>query len=241
MTAKIAAAARARRRRRHRDRRRRPRRWGPASIEGYYDEALAVPGLLTRSPEASAAGADAAIIACFDDTGLDAARALADIPVIGICEAACHMAALHRPALHRRHHPVALAVPIEAARPRYGMARAAPGCAPPTSRCCAGGPGLGRRREARAARSRAPSRRTGPRRSCSAAPAWPISPPPRPRIRRAGDRRRRGGGEAGGGAGGARSQDQQARRLCVACGQALFGRLAVFRAARRGGITLLRE
>ena len=33
-------------------------------------------------------GADAIVIACFDDTGLDAARALAGIPVIGICEAA---------------------------------------------------------------------------------------------------------------------------------------------------------
>ena len=48
---------------------------GPASIEGYYDEALAVPGLLVEIAEGERAGADAAIIACFDDTGLDAARA----------------------------------------------------------------------------------------------------------------------------------------------------------------------
>lgn len=61
---------------------------GPVSIEGYYDEAFAVPGLLLAIAEAEKAGADAAIIACFDDTGLDAARALAEIPVIGICEAA---------------------------------------------------------------------------------------------------------------------------------------------------------
>jgi allantoin racemase len=61
---------------------------GPVSIEGYYDEALAVPGLLMALAEGEKAGADAAIIACFDDTGLDAARALANIPVIGICEAA---------------------------------------------------------------------------------------------------------------------------------------------------------
>jgi allantoin racemase len=61
---------------------------GPVSIEGYYDEALAVPGLLMALAEGERAGADAAIIACFDDTGLDAARALAGIPVIGICEAA---------------------------------------------------------------------------------------------------------------------------------------------------------
>lgn len=61
---------------------------GPVSIEGYYDEAFAVPGLLLEIANGEKAGADAAIIACFDDTGLDAARALANIPVIGICEAA---------------------------------------------------------------------------------------------------------------------------------------------------------
>jgi allantoin racemase len=61
---------------------------GPVSIEGYYDEAFALPGLLLEIARGEKAGADAAIIACFDDTGLDAARALANIPVIGICEAA---------------------------------------------------------------------------------------------------------------------------------------------------------
>lgn len=61
---------------------------GPVSIEGYYDEAFAVPGLLMEIAKGEREGADAAVIACFDDTGLDAARAMADIPVIGICEAA---------------------------------------------------------------------------------------------------------------------------------------------------------
>lgn len=61
---------------------------GPVSIEGYYDEVFAVPGLLKEIAAGENAGAQAAIIACFDDTGLDAARALATIPVIGICEAA---------------------------------------------------------------------------------------------------------------------------------------------------------
>src|ERR1700751_4910998 len=59
---------------------------GPASIEGFYDEAFAVPGLiqaLHNTPDA-----DAAVIACFDDTGLDAARSAARYPVVGICEAA---------------------------------------------------------------------------------------------------------------------------------------------------------
>ena len=61
---------------------------GPVSIEGHYDGALALPGLLAEIRKAKGDGAQAAIIACFDDTGLDAARALADFPVIGICEAA---------------------------------------------------------------------------------------------------------------------------------------------------------
>nr|WP_319514568.1 aspartate/glutamate racemase family protein [uncultured Cohaesibacter sp.] len=61
---------------------------GPVSIEGYYDEALAVPGLLQALKTAETEGAEAAIIACFDDTGLDAARAMASIPVLGICQSA---------------------------------------------------------------------------------------------------------------------------------------------------------
>jgi allantoin racemase len=68
--------------------------FGPASIEGAYDDAFAVPGLLERIREGESDGVDAHIIACFDDTGLDAARALADAPVIGIGEAGFHLASL---------------------------------------------------------------------------------------------------------------------------------------------------
>jgi allantoin racemase len=67
---------------------------GPASIEGYYDEALSVPGLLVEIAKGEAAGFDAHVIACFDDTGLEAARSLARAPVIGIGEAAFHVASL---------------------------------------------------------------------------------------------------------------------------------------------------
>ena len=67
---------------------------GPASIEGHVDGALAVPGLLRAIAAAEVDGADAFVIACFDDTGLDAARSLAIGPVIGIGEAAAHMASL---------------------------------------------------------------------------------------------------------------------------------------------------
>jgi allantoin racemase len=65
---------------------------GPPSIEGYYNEAFSVPGLLIELQKG--ADADAAILACFDDTGLDAARTVFDGPVVGIGEAAFHMATL---------------------------------------------------------------------------------------------------------------------------------------------------
>jgi allantoin racemase len=67
---------------------------GPASIEGYYDEAFSVPGVLTEIAKGEASGVSAHIIACFDDTGLEAARSLASAPVIGIGEAAFHMASM---------------------------------------------------------------------------------------------------------------------------------------------------
>jgi len=53
---------------------------GPVSIEGYYDEAFAVPGLIQALMNAP--DADAGIVACFDDTGLDAARTAARFPVV---------------------------------------------------------------------------------------------------------------------------------------------------------------
>ena len=67
---------------------------GPESIEGYYDEAFAVPGLIEAIVAGERNGADAAITGCFDDTGLDAARSAVAIPVLGICEAAVHVASL---------------------------------------------------------------------------------------------------------------------------------------------------
>src|SRR5881628_2713536 len=67
---------------------------GPESIEGFYDEALAVPGLLAEIAKGEAQGMAAHVIACFDDTGLDAARTLAGAPVVGIGEAAFHAASL---------------------------------------------------------------------------------------------------------------------------------------------------
>jgi allantoin racemase len=95
---------------------------GPVSIEGYYDEAFALPGLLKAIAQGQGDGAQAAVIACFDDTGLDAARAMASIPVIGICEAALVTAAF----IAKRFTVVTTMdrsrVPIEELALRYGMA-----------------------------------------------------------------------------------------------------------------------
>lgn len=67
-------------------------RHGPVSIEGYYDEALSLAGLLHEIRNER--DFDAVVIACFDDTGLDAARCLTDKPVVGIGEAGYRMAAM---------------------------------------------------------------------------------------------------------------------------------------------------
>jgi len=67
---------------------------GPTSIEGYYDEAFSVPGLLAEITKGDAMGVSAHIIACFDDTGLEAARCVSQAPVIGIGEAAFHLASM---------------------------------------------------------------------------------------------------------------------------------------------------
>lgn len=65
---------------------------GPASIQGFLDTATCIPGLLAevkRHPDV-----DAIVIACFDDTGVDAVRCLVSVPVLGIGEAAYHAAAM---------------------------------------------------------------------------------------------------------------------------------------------------
>ncbi|PDT16664.1 Asp/Glu/hydantoin racemase [Rhizobium sp. J15] len=67
---------------------------GPSAIEGPFDGAVCLPGLLQAIQQAEAEGARAHVIACFDDTGLDAARALSHCPVIGVGEAALHVASL---------------------------------------------------------------------------------------------------------------------------------------------------
>lgn len=65
---------------------------GPASIEGYFDEALSLAGLISVVLEQK--DYDAIVVACFDDTGIEAIRCMTDAPVIGIGEAAFHMASM---------------------------------------------------------------------------------------------------------------------------------------------------
>jgi len=67
---------------------------GAPSIEGHFDEAIATLGVLEQVKLGREAGVDGHIIACFGDPGLLAARELANKPVIGIAEAAMHMATL---------------------------------------------------------------------------------------------------------------------------------------------------
>ena len=96
---------------------------GPVSIEGYFDEAFAVPGMLEEIAKGDAAGAEAFIIACFDDTGLEAARCRAAGPVIGIGEAAFHLATL---IAHRFSVVTTLSrsiAPIETNLMKYGLDR----------------------------------------------------------------------------------------------------------------------
>ncbi|MDG4663933.1 aspartate/glutamate racemase family protein [Mycobacterium sp. 236(2023)] len=71
---------------------------GPPSIENDADEKRSVPGLLdilrTAQQRPVDQRPDAYVVACFGDPGLVEARALLDVPVLGIAQAAMHAAAL---------------------------------------------------------------------------------------------------------------------------------------------------
>ena len=67
-------------------------RQGPASIESAVDEVLAAPGVVDAAIMAEADGAQAVVIDCMLDPGLDAAREAVSIPVIGCGEAAMRAA-----------------------------------------------------------------------------------------------------------------------------------------------------
>ncbi len=70
---------------------------GPVSIESYYDEQLAIVGVLEEVLLGEKDSYDAYIIACFGDPGLYAAREITSAPVIGIAEAAMLTACMLAP------------------------------------------------------------------------------------------------------------------------------------------------
>ena len=65
--------------------------WGPASIEGHYEEYVAAAATVETIKE-RAADYDGVIIACYGDPGLFAAREVSPVPVVGIAEASMLMA-----------------------------------------------------------------------------------------------------------------------------------------------------
>ena len=65
---------------------------GPPSIQGFYDGAICLSGLLQQIELQR--HVDGIVIACFDDTGLDAARCMVDAPVLGIGQSACSVASM---------------------------------------------------------------------------------------------------------------------------------------------------
>jgi allantoin racemase len=67
--------------------------FGPQSIEGFYDEAVAAAGV-AEQVRLHGPQADAVVLACFGDPGLDAAREACAAPVLGVAEAAFHLASL---------------------------------------------------------------------------------------------------------------------------------------------------
>ncbi len=67
---------------------------GPVSIESHFDEVVSAVGVAEEVIAGEREGTDAYVIACFGDPGLLAARELTRAPVIGIAEAAFHMATL---------------------------------------------------------------------------------------------------------------------------------------------------
>jgi len=71
--------------------------FGVESVECHTDEALATPGVIDQVRKGEAEGVDGYVIACFGDTGLDAAREVARGPVVGMSEAALYAAALIAP------------------------------------------------------------------------------------------------------------------------------------------------
>ena len=68
--------------------------FGPLSIEGHFDEVVAAAAVVERVRDHHDWAPDGVVIACFGDPGLDGAREACDAPVLGIAEAAFHVASM---------------------------------------------------------------------------------------------------------------------------------------------------
>lgn len=66
---------------------------GPGTIESMHDEYLYIPHMLELVVQAEREGFDAVVPGCFGDPGIDAARELARIPIVGVGEASMLAAA----------------------------------------------------------------------------------------------------------------------------------------------------
>jgi len=66
----------------------------PFAIQSATDAALATPYVLEHVRKANASGVDAIVLACFSDPGLEPAREISNVLVLGIQETTLHIAAM---------------------------------------------------------------------------------------------------------------------------------------------------
>ncbi len=69
-------------------------REGPSFVGSLHEAALAAPGTVSRIAEAEAEGIDAVISDCMTDPGVEAAREVVSIPVLGPAETSFHIAGI---------------------------------------------------------------------------------------------------------------------------------------------------
>ena len=67
---------------------------GPESIESEYEDVLAAPDVVLKALEASKKGFDAIVVSCMLDPGVEQARELLNIPVVGPGQTSMHIASL---------------------------------------------------------------------------------------------------------------------------------------------------
>jgi allantoin racemase len=85
---------------------------GPASIESGYEKALAVPDAVAKIVQAEKDGVDAVIADCMGDPGVEEAREMVSIPVIGPGQTSMHIAAMLG-------HRFSVVHPLERANPLF--------------------------------------------------------------------------------------------------------------------------